>query len=122
MIYILGTVLSIIHIYVSLIELQGNEEKQSKIFNIDIEFIKQSNAQIALKNIGIYNLALSICILMGLLVFRDAFLSSYLLLQSIFVLIVGIFGAITITKKILYVQVIPASITIIYIIIEFLSK
>ena len=102
----------LIHLVIMYLEMSGNTEVQAKAFDMPSAFVKEKNAQTALKNLGIYNGALGLLIIISTLIFSGQALSMILLLLMGFILVVGIFGGLTVTKKIYLIQVIPALITI----------
>ncbi|WP_054648531.1 DUF1304 domain-containing protein [Lacticaseibacillus pantheris] len=109
---ILIVTLGVLHLGIMGLEMFASQSTQANAFDMDAEFVAQSGAQTALKNQGIYNGML------GALLVASAFLPAgqvKVMAQlglALFVLIVGIFGGLTATKKIFLVQALPAAITI----------
>ena len=51
----LSGIIGVLHLVIMGLEMFAPAEKQSQTFEMPMEFVKQKNAQIALKNMGIYN-------------------------------------------------------------------
>jgi len=66
--------------------------------------------QVALSNQGIYNLGFGLMIIV-LAIMNAA--TTVFIIAMLFVILVGIYGALTVTKKILFAQALPALVTLI---------
>jgi putative membrane protein len=64
------------------LEMFAPAEKQAKTFAMPMKFVIQKNAQIALKNMGIYNGSLGLALLTSLLLFQGMFLPVFPLAQT----------------------------------------
>ncbi|QIL50571.1 DUF1304 domain-containing protein [Weissella coleopterorum] len=118
MILFLSTFIALEHFGFMLVEMFAKPEIQSKAFNLPISFLKNDYAQTALKNQGIYNGMLSITILLSNIMVPSAQLKTILFLLMSYVTVVGIYGAFTVTKKIFFIQSLPAIFTILLILIN----
>ena len=93
------------HLLFGYIEMFGSTKVQAEAFGFKESELKSKTLQVALSNQGIYNL------LFGLMIFALTMIgasNSVLILTMLFVILVGIYGALTVTKKILFVQALPA--------------
>lgn len=93
---------------IGLFEIFGNAEKQADAFDMPLEFVKQKSAKKALANQGIYNAMFGVLILLMIMLFTGTTLKTILSLMMLYIVIVAIFGAFTATKKIIYLQGLPA--------------
>ncbi|AKP67786.1 DUF1304 domain-containing protein [Companilactobacillus ginsenosidimutans] len=107
-ILVIIAIIGIEHIGIGLFEMFGSTAKQADAFDMPGTFVQQKNAKTALKNQGIYNLMLGILILAVILIFTGATLKTLMLLLTGYVMVVAIFGAFTVTKKIIFLQGLPA--------------
>lgn len=114
----LSGIIGVLHLVIMGLEMFAPAEKQSQTFEMPMEFVKQKNAQIALKNMGIYNGSLGLALLTSLLLFQGDARLKVLLLLNLFVVIVGLYGGKTVTKSIYLIQALPASITALLILIQ----
>lgn len=103
--------LGLLHLTIMALEMFGSPESQAKNFEMPLEFVKQPNAQIALKNQGIYNGALAIVMLLSLVVLTGSNQLITLRLLTGFVTVVGLYGGATVSKRIYFIQAIPGAIT-----------
>jgi putative membrane protein len=98
---------ALIHVYILVLEMfQWNTPKGHKAFNLEPDFAEKSKVLAA--NQGLYNGFLAAGLVYGLIVggavgmqFKVFFLAC--------VLVAGLYGAATATKKILYIQALPAA-------------
>jgi putative membrane protein len=77
--------------------------------------LKNKTLQVALSNQGIYNLGFGLMIIV-LAIMNAA--TSVFIIAMLFVILVGIYGALTVTKKILFVQALPALVTLIVLLLS----
>lgn len=105
------------HIGIAILEMFVAPEKQAEAFDMPLDFVKQKNAQVALSNQGIYNGMLGVLILAMILFFTGAVLKTILILLMIYIIVVAVYGAVTVTKKILFLQGLPALIALVLVMI-----
>ncbi|WP_125710189.1 DUF1304 domain-containing protein [Companilactobacillus zhongbaensis] len=113
---IIVALLGIEHIGIGLFEIFGTPDKQAGAFDMPLEFVKNKNAKVAMANQGIYNAMLGVLILLMILLFTGATLKYILILLTSFIFIVAAFGALTATKKIIFLQGLPALISLLLVI------
>ncbi|MFC6323775.1 DUF1304 domain-containing protein [Companilactobacillus baiquanensis] len=101
------------HIGIAILEIFASPKTQAEAFDMSEDFVKQKSAQIALSNQGIYNGMFGILILAMILFFTGAVLKTILILLMIYIIIVAVYGAFTATKKILFLQGLPALVALI---------
>lgn len=107
---ILIALVAIIHIYILVLEMFLWDTKTGrKAFNLSDDFARDSRVLAA--NQGLYNGFLAAGLLWGLWLGEAGF--EFKLFFLVCVLIAGVFGAVTASKKILYVQALPALIALI---------
>lgn len=107
-ILVLSTIIGILHVIIMGLEMFASNEKQAQTFGMPLEFVKLPNAQIALKNMGIYNGSLGLVMIASVFIFQGTTRFSVLLLLNLFVVIVGLYGGKTVTKSIYLIQALPA--------------
>lgn len=93
------------HLLFGYIEMFGSVQVQSKAFGFPEKELQNNTLQIALSNQGIYNVSFGLLVI-AFIIFNLA--ANSLILSMIFVVIVGIYGGLTVTKKIWVIQVGPA--------------
>ena len=103
------------HIGIAGLEMFGKPEQQSKAFEMPLDYVKYKYSQVALANQGIYNGLLGVLILMMILFFTGSTLKIILIMLMLYIIIVAVYGAFTATKKILYLQGLPALIALIFV-------
>lgn len=107
---ILVAIVAVIHLYILVLEmLLWDTEIGHKAFNLTPDFARETRVMAA--NQGLYNGFLAAGLLWGL--WLGASGSTITLFFLLCVLIAGIFGAVTASRKILYVQALPALIALI---------
>ncbi|WP_038911041.1 DUF1304 domain-containing protein [Dickeya dadantii] len=103
---ILVAVIAVIHLYILVLEMfLWDTEIGRKAFNLHADFARSTRTLAA--NQGLYNGFLAAGLLWGLWLGESGIQVTVFFLVC--VLIAGIFGAVTASRKILYVQAIPAS-------------
>lgn len=117
-ILLVSGIIGLLHLVIMGLEMFASSEKQAKTFDMPYEFVTQKNAQIALKNMGIYNGSLGLAILASLLMFEGDVRLKILLLLNLFVVIVGIYGGKTVTKSIYMIQASPAILAVLLILLH----
>ena len=101
----LVTVVALIHIYILVLEMfLWNTKTGRKAFNLSADFARETRVLDA--NQGLYNGFLAAGLLWGLWLGENGIQVTVFFLAC--VLIAGVFGAMTASRKILYVQAIPA--------------
>ncbi|CAJ1196259.1 DUF1304 domain-containing protein [Companilactobacillus nantensis] len=103
------------HIGIAGLEMFAKPDVQANAFDMPVNFVKTKEAQTALSNQGIYNGMLGLLILMMILFFTGSTLKMILILMMIYIIVVAVYGAVTATKKILYIQGLPALIALIFV-------
>ena len=101
------------HIGIAFLEIFGNSQLQAKSFDMNIKFLEQRPAKISMANQGIYNGLLGLLIILVWFIFPFNWLLVDWQLLLGFVVIAGIFGGFTATKKIFLIQMLPALIALI---------
>lgn len=108
---ILIVIVALLHLYFLYLEMfQWDKPRGMKSFNLTAEFAKQSKTLAA--NQGLYNGFLAAGLLWGLLAgdpVKIFFLSC--------VIIAGIFGAFTVSKRIFYIQALPAILALVVLLV-----
>ena len=105
---ILIIIVGIEHLLFGFIEMFGGTKLQADAF--DESELKNKTLQVALSNQGIYNLGFGLMIIV-LAIMNAA--TTVFIIAMLFVILVGIYGALTVTKKILFAQALPALVTLI---------
>lgn len=107
---ILIAIVAAIHIYILVLEMFLWDTKTGhKAFNLSADFARETRVLAA--NQGLYNGFLAAGLLWGLWLGESGV--SVTLFFLICVLVAGIFGALTASRKILYVQALPALIALV---------
>ena len=101
------------HIGIAGLEMFAKPEVQANAFDMPVEFVKDSHAKVALANQGIYNGLFGVLMLLMILFFTGAVLRTILILMLLYIIGVAIYGAFTATRKILFLQGLPALISLI---------
>lgn len=105
--------LGLLHLIIMCLEMFAKTETQANAFDMPQSFVAQPHAKTALVNQGIYNGALGLLFLFTLFLPDNMTKAMIQLALAVFVLIVGLIGGFTATKKIFLIQALPAIITII---------
>lgn len=105
---IITILIGVEHLGIMLVEMFASPAKQAKTFDMSENFTRQPAARVSMANQGIYNGMLGLLLIVSQLLFHgsSAILAGQLLL--LFVAVVGIYGALTATKKIIWAQFVPA--------------
>lgn len=96
------------HLGIAGLEMRGAPAKQARVFGMPLDFVKQPHAQIALANQGVYNLMLGAAMLASAFTITGPSFLTVALILLVFLLVVGVYGGLTVTRKIFLVQVLPA--------------
>jgi len=117
LITVLIILVGIEHLGIMVLEIWGRPEFQAQAFGMPLEFVRQAAAQTALANQGIYNGMLGGTLLASqwLLNGQARLTTSALLL--IFVIIVAIFGSLTVNRRIFWLQGVPSIVTLIVLLV-----
>ncbi|WOI23189.1 DUF1304 domain-containing protein [Nonlabens ulvanivorans] len=108
--------ITLIHVYILWFEMFAWETKGRKVFkSFPKELFAPTKSMAA--NQGLYNGFLAAGLIWSLLITDDIWQSYVALFFLACVAIAGIYGALTVERKILFVQTIPAAITILLILI-----
>lgn len=112
---ILVAVVAAIHLYILVLEmLLWNTPTGRKAFNLSEDFARETRVLAA--NQGLYNGFLAAGLLWGLWLGESGVPVTLFFLTC--VLIAGVFGAITASRKILYVQALPALVALIALLVR----
>lgn len=103
---ILVAVVCLIHIYIFLLETVLYKSRGVKIFGIPPSEVESRKA--AMSNQGCYNGFLAAALLLGLLYPDPAVAKAYAVYGLACVAVAGIWGAVTVMVRILYIQTVPA--------------
>ncbi|AIR61742.1 membrane protein [Cedecea neteri] len=107
---ILIGLVAVIHLYILVLEMVlWDKPAGRKAFGLSPEFAQQSKTLAA--NQGLYNGFLAAGLIYGLLAASSSY--EFKLFFLICVLVAGLFGGLTASKKILYVQAAPAALALI---------
>lgn len=104
--------LGVLHLFIMGLEMFASPTTQAKAFDMPRSFVQQAPARTALINQGIYNGALGLLLLLTLFIGHNATTLIIQLALVGFVLLVGLVGGFTATKKIFLIQCLPAVITL----------
>lgn len=85
--------------------------KTSHIFNIDQKELSQKSLNVLLKNQGVYNGLIGLGLLYGVFLSPNSLEVTRLLL--VYIIIVALYGSVTSSKKIIFIQGGPALVTLI---------
>lgn len=110
---ILVVILGVLHIGIMGLEMFASPATQAKSFGMPERFVHQPEAQTALKNQGIYNGMLGVLFLLSLVLFSGSAQVMAFRLLSAFVLVVGLYGGFTATKKIFLIQALPGLVALV---------
>lgn len=110
---VLVVILGMLHIGIMGLEMVASPATQAKGFGMPERFVRQPEAQTALKNQGIYNGMLGVLFLVSLVLFNGSAQVMVFRLLSAFVLVVGVYGGITATKKIFLIQALPGLVALV---------
>lgn len=105
---IITILIGIEHLGIMLVEMFASSDKQAKAFDMSESFTRQPAARVSMANQGIYNGMLGLLLIVIQFLFHGApaILVGQLLL--LFVAVVGLYGALAATKKIIWAQFVPA--------------
>lgn len=110
---IVTILIGIEHLGIMLLEMIGSPATQAKAFELPESFTQQREARISFANQGIYNGVLGAALILSQWLFSGIAPIMVGRLLLLMVAIVGLYGGMTATKKILLIQFIPAIIGLI---------
>lgn len=97
----------LIHVYIVVLEMVLWKTRGPKVFRITPEQAAETAAMAS--NQGLYNGFLVVALVIGLVAPDPAINAAFALFGLICVAVAGIWGAITVSKRILFVQTVPAA-------------
>ncbi len=107
--------IALLHVYIMILEMfLWNTPKGRKVFGLSPEFAEASRVLAA--NQGLYNGFLAAGLIWGLILGPAGYSIKMFFLACI--VVAGIFGALTSSKKILYVQAVPGLIALILLVLS----
>lgn len=113
---ILVALIAALHLYIAWFEMFAWETRGPKVFSsFPAELFKPTKAMAA--NQGLYNGFLAAGLLWSLVIKDDAWQSAVGVFFLLCVFIAGAYGAATVSKRILYVQAVPAAIALLLVLI-----
>ncbi|KAL0481548.1 hypothetical protein AKO1_012306 [Acrasis kona] len=108
--------IAIIHIYITILEMFLWRKLAPKSFGLPVHVVEASAPLAA--NQGIYNGALALGLIYGLLI-QDVILLHFL---ALVIIAVGIFGGLTGSIKIIFVQVVPGVLAYIFLSVDYYAQ
>lgn len=99
----------LIHLYIVVLEMVLWRSRGPKVFGITPQFASDSAAFAS--NQGLYNGFLVVALLLGL-VLREPFATAFVFYGLGCVVVAGLWGALTASRRILYVQALPAALAL----------
>jgi putative membrane protein len=108
---VLAVIVLLLHVYFVLLETVMYRSRGYKVFGIPKDQV-ESRAS-AMSNQGCYNLFLVAAVALGLLWPEAAIARAFLVYGLVCVVVAGVWGGVTVSKKILYVQAVPAILALI---------
>jgi putative membrane protein len=108
---ILAGLVLLLHVYFALLETVLFRTRGAKVFGIPREEVERMAP--AMSNQGCYNLFLVAALALGLFYPDPAIAEAFLIYGLACVIVAGIWGAATVTMRILYVQALPAALALI---------
>ncbi|WP_063570674.1 MULTISPECIES: DUF1304 domain-containing protein [Luteibacter] len=106
---VLTVLVILIHVYIVLLEMLLWRTRGPKVFGITQEFARDSAALAS--NQGLYNAFLVVALVLGLAL-REPFATAFVFYGLGCVVIAGLWGAFTASRRILVVQALPAALAL----------
>lgn len=106
---LLTALVILIHVYIVLLEMVLWRSRGPKVFGISADFARDSAALAS--NQGLYNAFLVVALVFGL-VLREPFATAFVFYGLGCVVVAGLWGAVTASRRILYVQALPAALAL----------
>lgn len=116
--FVLTFFVAVEHVAIAGLEIFGKSTLQAKSFDMPEKFVQQKEAKVSMANQGIYNFMLGVSIILAYFIFSGEILIKVWLLLLSFIVVVAIFGGFTATKKIFAIQMLPALLALIFLIIQ----
>jgi putative membrane protein len=104
---LLAGLVCLIHVYIFLLETVLFKKRGAKVFGIPKAEVEMR--AVAMSNQGCYNGFLALALLLGLVIPNPAIANAFLGYGFACVAIAGIWGAVTVMMRILYIQTVPAA-------------
>ena len=101
------------HIGIMILEMFASPATQARAFDLPEEFTKQREARISFANQGIYNGVLGLAPVLSQWLFAGMMPIAVGRMLLLMVAVVGLYGGLTATRKILFIQFVPAIIALI---------
>lgn len=106
---VLTVLVLLIHVYIVILEMVLWRSRGPKVFGITEQFARDSAALAS--NQGLYNGFLVVALLLGLSL-REPFATAFLFYGLGCVVVAGVWGGLTASRRILYVQALPAALAL----------
>ncbi|URL59868.1 DUF1304 domain-containing protein [Luteibacter flocculans] len=106
---VLTLVVILIHLYIVLLEMVLWRSRGPKVFGITPEFARETTTLAS--NQGLYNAFLVAALVLGLLL-SEPFASAFVFYGLGCVVVAGLWGGFTASRRILYVQALPAALAL----------
>ncbi|MET0936727.1 MAG: DUF1304 family protein [Luteibacter sp.] len=103
---VLTVTVILIHVYIVVLEMALWKSRGPKVFGITPDFARDSAALAS--NQGLYNAFLVVALVLGLAL-REPFATAFVFYGLGCVVVAGLWGALTASRRILYVQALPAA-------------
>ncbi|KAF1005835.1 MAG: hypothetical protein GAK28_03056 [Luteibacter sp.] len=103
---VLTVLVILIHVYIVVLEMALWQSRGPKVFGITKDFARDTKALAS--NQGLYNGFLVVALVLGLAL-REPFATAFLFYGLGCVVVAGLWGAFTASRRILYVQALPAA-------------
>ena len=107
---ILAAIVLLLHVYFVLLETILFRTRGAKVFGVPKNEIEMRAA--AMSNQGCYNGFLVAAIALGLLYPDPAIARAFMVYGLVCVVVAGIWGAVTVSKRILFIQALPAALAL----------
>ena len=107
----LAAVVLLLHVYFVLLETVLFRTRGAKVFNVPKNEIEMRAA--AMSNQGCYNGFLVAAIALGLFYPEPAIARAFMVYGLLCVVVAGVWGAVTVSKRILFIQALPAALALI---------
>ncbi|GEO66467.1 DUF1304 domain-containing protein [Levilactobacillus spicheri] len=114
---ILTCLVALEHLGIAALEIWGRPAQQANAFGMPLSFIQQAPARAALANQGIYNGMLAVVILGALLLLTGTAQHTTLALLLVFIVVVALFGSLTVKRQIFWLQGCPALLTLLVLLV-----
>jgi putative membrane protein len=103
---IIAGLVCLIHVYIFLLETVLFRSRGVKVFRIPPAEVEMR--AVAMSNQGCYNGFLALALLLGFVIPNPVVASAFTVYGLVCVAIAGVWGAVTVMRRILYIQTIPA--------------